>query len=139
MSWTIITFGALGVLIVTLIIKKLRKVSSIAALVGSLGIATGGTGGLISHWINSGAGLFTTGSSKVELIAFGAALPGLVVLALLGLVLHDLWPKNKAKFRTVVLAFLVPLLGVAAGGAVGHAFTQAKTSIVQTTATSTGK
>jgi hypothetical protein len=120
MDRTVLCLVALALAIVLWFLKKAPKPHAVAAFIAMAGLVGGAVGGWLprvllwlDHWL-------VVLENKLTGLIFGGTDPGVVASILaavaIGIVLHDLWPKNQAKRRTVVLAAIAPLLMLAAGG-----------------------
>lgn len=130
-----LTVIGIATLIVLLIVKKLPKTKAVAALAVSFGVAYGNRGHLIPRLANQAAhaGVTAAGNAGSHLGGVGqATVGGLICLVGLGLLVHDLWPRHKAKMRDTIIAILLPILAVAAGGTAAHISDQVHTNLVQT-------
>lgn len=96
--------------------KKLPKVSVLLLLVGASGLA-----GWVGSWLRTAAGYVEGFVDQITRIGVGASVGGLIVLVLVFIVVHDLWPKQKANRTTQMAAFALPLFGIAGGGIVATA------------------
>lgn len=131
-----LTVIGIAALIVLFIVKKMPKIRALAALFVGLGIAYGSTRSLVTRFTDDGAHAALAGGGRLAETAFGigaASLGAIVVLCLLFLVAHDLYPRHSAKMRTTIAALLLPVFAVNAGGAVQHAIDTVRTGVVQTT------
>lgn len=130
--WTVIGIAAL---IVLFIVKKLPKFRALAALIVGLSLAYGSAGALLPRLARQAAHAAVTGADHLGATALGAgglAVGAIIASVLVFFVIHDLWPKNRAKLRTTICALLLPLVAVAAGGQVTQISNQVHTNIVQT-------
>lgn len=123
--------GALTFTALCLWLKKFPKLRAVAALFASLGIAYGVIGGLLTHLLTTGVGLVVSATDKLATITLGVAIPTIIAGALAFVLVHDLMPKHAAKMRTTVIAFILPLFAVAAGGAAGQLAANVHTGLVQ--------
>lgn len=112
------TAGVLALVLAGLLMwkKAAPKVATVLLLVAGAGL-----GGALGSWLRSAAGYVEGFVDAITSIGVGTAASSVIVIVLVFIVVHDLWPKKKANRITQGAAFALPIFGFAGNGMVASA------------------